>query len=261
MESTRNPKAQKHEQESLRIMREFQSRYAASHAKLHRVKYLKEVLLWPLLLTSSRNQDWLCGMSKPLFDDFASMAGTKLFSHLTNQTTFTAIDFEGHLYPSELEISIMERCELQHIESVGMSELKGIRTLHYQCTDVKRKREHEAFRFGDSQNCSLEELPFLVESILKTNNVAPGPDLAPTIVLVGHEMRSALEIPARMGTDLENADSIVGILDTKQLAFEILGIERLQNASSPEDAHRLLIHNKAGSFHTQGMTLITRYEY
>lgn len=55
-----------------------------------------------------------------------------------------------------------------------------------------------------------------------------------------------------MGIDLEKAGSVVGILDTKQLAFEIIGFEILQSGSFLEDIYRLLINEREGSFHNAG---------
>ncbi|PVH82516.1 hypothetical protein DL98DRAFT_586504 [Cadophora sp. DSE1049] len=237
---------------SLKRKREDQSRYAASHSKLYGVRFLHETLLWPILLTPSRNKDWFCDMSEPLYDSTAPGSITKLFSHLSEQTIFIAIDFEGYSYPSELGIPTMDREVLQHIESIGLNELKGLHTLHYQCVNVKRKRKHKAFRFGDTQSCYLEELPSIVEGILKTKKTANGQFSASNIVLVGHGMRSELDILARMGIDLDEAVSIVGILDTKQLAFEIIDFEKLQSGSSLEDIYRLLIHERARSFHNAG---------
>jgi hypothetical protein len=78
------------------------------------------------------------------------------------------------------------------------------------------------FRFGETENLYLEELPSVLDEILKTNSMASDQCSAPQIILVGHGMRVELDILERIGIDLEKAGSVVEILDTKQLAFGII---------------------------------------
>ncbi|KAG4436654.1 hypothetical protein IFR05_007869 [Cadophora sp. M221] len=254
-ETENNPNLRDHAHRdgmSLKQKREEQLRYADSHSKLHGVRFLQEYLLWPILLTPSRNQDWLCDMAEPLYERLIAGSFSQSISENFAKTIFIAIDFEGYPYPSELGISKLEREELQSIESNGVEGLKGFHTLHYQCRDIKRKRAHRAFLFGETKNLYLEELPSVLDEILRTNSGANDQSSAPHIILVGHGMKAELDILESMQIDLEKAGSVVGILDTKQLAFEIIGIETLQRGSSLEDIYRLIINDRAGSFHNAG---------